>query len=48
MLITSLNYFAGLVNEVAEPQVSEDYWKHLLSKLPKLEGMWLDQTPAGR
>jgi hypothetical protein len=48
MLITSLNYFSALVNEVAETQVSEDYWKHMQSKLPQLERMWLDQTPAGR
>jgi hypothetical protein len=48
MLITSLNYFSNLVDEVAETQVSEDYWEHLQSKLPKLERMWLDQTPAGR
>jgi hypothetical protein len=48
MLITSLNYFSALVHEVAETQVSEDYWKHMQSKLPQLERMWLDQTPAGR
>jgi len=48
MLITSLNYFSALVNEVAETLVSEDYWKHMQSKLPQLERMWLDQTPAGR
>jgi hypothetical protein len=48
MLITSLSYFSHLVEEVVETQVSEDYWKHLQSKLPKIERMWLDQTPAGR
>ena len=48
MLITSLNYFSALVDEVAETLVSEDYWKHMQSKLPQLERMWLDQTPAGR
>ena len=47
MLITSLNYFSALVDEVAETLVSEDYWKHMQSKLPQLERMWLDQTPAG-
>ena len=46
MLITSLNYFSALVDEVAETLVSEDYWKHMQSKLPQLERMWLDQTPA--
>ena len=48
MLITSLNYFSGLVNELAETQVSEDYWKHLPSKLPQMERTWLAHTPAGR
>jgi hypothetical protein len=47
MLIPSLNYFSALVDEVAETLVSEDYWKHMQSKLPQLERMWLDQTPAG-
>ena len=31
MLITSLNYFSNLVNEVTETLVSEDYWKHMQS-----------------
>jgi hypothetical protein len=35
MLITSLNYFSGLVDEVAETQVSEDYWNQRLhAQLP--------------
>ncbi len=40
MLITSLHYFSSLVNEVAEASVSEDYWKHMQSKVAQLEGMW--------
>jgi hypothetical protein len=48
MLITSLNYFSSLVDEVAETPAAEDYWKHLQKKLTQMERMWLDQTPAGR
>jgi hypothetical protein len=44
MRITSLNYFSHLVEEVAESSVSEDYWKHMQSKVAQLEGMWRTQT----
>lgn len=44
MLITSLSYFSHLVEEVAESSVSEDYWKHMQSKVAQLEGMWRTQT----
>jgi hypothetical protein len=47
MLVTSLNYFSALVNEVAETSVGEDYWKHMQNKVNQLERMWLDRTPAG-
>ena len=40
MLITSLNYFSTLVEEVAETSVGEDYWKHMQSKVAQLERMW--------
>jgi hypothetical protein len=43
MLITSLHYFFHLVEEVAESSVSEDYWKHMQSKVAQLEGMWRTQ-----
>jgi hypothetical protein len=36
MLITSLHYFSHLVEEVAESSVSEDYWKHMQSKVAQL------------
>jgi len=48
MLVTSLNYFSALVNEVVETSVGEDYWKHVQTKVTQLERMWLDRTPAGR
>jgi hypothetical protein len=44
MLITSLNYFSDLVNEVAETSVGEDYWKHLQNNVTQLERMWRDQA----
>ncbi len=47
MLVTSLNYFSALVDEVAETSVGEDYWKHMQHKVTQLERMWLERTPAG-
>lgn len=47
MLVTSLNYFSALVNEVAKTSVGEDYWKHMQNKVNQLQRMWLDRTPAG-
>jgi hypothetical protein len=46
MLVTSLNYFSALVNEVAATPAGEDYWKHMRNKVAQLERMWLDRTPA--
>ena len=48
MLVTSLNYFSALVNEVVDETSGEDYWKYLQHKVTQLERMWLDRTPAGR
>ena len=48
MLITSLHYFSRLVNEAAEASVSEDYWKHMQSKVSQLEGMWRTQASANQ
>src|SRR5437016_9282633 len=47
MLVTSLNYFSALVNEVAETSVGEEYWKYIQKKVSQMERMWLDRTPAG-
>jgi hypothetical protein len=33
MLVTSMNYFSALVNEVAETSVGEGYWKHMQHKV---------------
>ena len=48
MLVTSLNYFSALVNEVVAETSGEDYWKYLQHKVTELERMWLDRTPGGR
>jgi hypothetical protein len=46
MLVTSLNYFSGLVEEVPELAVGEDYWKHMQNKVTQLERMWSNRTLA--
>jgi hypothetical protein len=47
MFVTSLNYFSGLVEEVAELSVGEDYWKHVQYKVTRLERMWRELRPPG-
>jgi hypothetical protein len=42
MLITSLNYFAGIVEEVMSESTGEDYWKHIRCKVEQLERMWME------
>jgi hypothetical protein len=42
MLITSLNYFAGLVEDVIIDSTGEDYWKHIQGKVKQLERMWIE------
>jgi hypothetical protein len=42
MLITSLNYFAGIVEEVMSESTGEDYWKHIQVKVKQLERMWVE------
>jgi hypothetical protein len=44
-LVTSLNYFTALVEEVVESSAGEDYWKHTERKVAQLEAMWLGRTP---
>jgi hypothetical protein len=43
-LISSLHYFAALVEEVAGTPVGEDYWKHVEHKAFQLEMMWKGRT----
>jgi hypothetical protein len=49
--ITSLHYFAGLVQEVATLEMSLDYWRYLAARLRKMEAQWRAQAnlaPADR
>jgi len=49
MLITSLHYFTGLVDEVTTTSVAESYWLHVKRKAEQLEGRWIasrDSRPA--
>lgn len=41
--IYSLHYFLPLLEEVAETEVTGDYWEYLRSRLRKLDAAWLDQ-----
>lgn len=42
--ITCLQYFAGIVQEVAKLEISPDYWRHLTARIRKLESQW--RAPA--
>ena len=41
MLITSLHYFTGLVEEVSATSVADSYWLHVQRKAEQLERRWL-------
>jgi len=41
MLITSLHYFTGLVDEVMATQVGDSYWLHVQRKTEQLERRWV-------
>jgi hypothetical protein len=48
--ITSLRYFALIVDEVTQPGVPASYWEYVRRKADQLERQWLRQpatTPAG-
>jgi hypothetical protein len=38
--ITSLQYFAGIVQEVATTEMSLDYWRYLAARIRKMETQW--------
>jgi hypothetical protein len=42
--ITSLQYFAGLVQEVAHLDMSLDYWRYLMMRMRKMESQWRAQA----
>jgi hypothetical protein len=39
-LITSLQYFAGLVPEVASMELNLNYWRYLAARVGKMESQW--------
>jgi hypothetical protein len=46
--ITCLQYFAGIVEEVASLDMSPDYWQYLAARLRKMESQWRAQATFAR
>jgi hypothetical protein len=44
--VTSLRYFALIVDEVTQPDVPAGYWEHVRRKADQLERQWLQSRPA--
>ncbi len=42
--ITCLQYFAGIVQEVATLEMSLDYWRYLAARMRKMENQWRAQA----
>jgi hypothetical protein len=42
--ITCLQYFAGIVQEVATLEMSLDYWRYLTARMRKMESQWRAQA----
>ena len=43
--ITSLQYFADIVEEVSESAIPESYWEPLRTKVTRMEQQWLHAHP---
>jgi hypothetical protein len=41
LAITSLAYFASLIDEVAQPEIPGSYWEHVRRKMEEMERRWL-------
>jgi hypothetical protein len=39
--ITSLAYFASIIDEVAQPQIPASYWEHVRRRMEEMEKRWL-------
>jgi hypothetical protein len=39
--ITSLAYFASLIEEVRQPQITASYWDHVRRRMEEMEKRWL-------
>lgn len=44
--ITSLAYFASLIEEVSQPQIPASYWDHILRRMEEMEKRWLRNQSA--
>lgn len=44
--ITSLAYFASLIDEVAQPQIPASYWDHVRRRMEEMEKRWLQTGSA--
>jgi hypothetical protein len=43
-LVTSLHYFAGLVEEVASMHLNLNYWRYLAARVKKMDVQWRAQA----
>jgi hypothetical protein len=46
--VTSLHYFAGLVEEVAGMDLNLNYWRYLAARVKKMEAQWRAQANFAR
>src|SRR5215469_12734984 len=42
--ITSLAYFASLIEEVSQPQIPASYWDHVRRRMEEMEKRWLQMA----
>ena len=42
--ITSLAYFASLIEEVSQPQIPISYWDHVRRRMEEMETRWLQMA----
>lgn len=46
--ITSLAYFASLIDEVAQPHIPTSYWDHVRRRVEEMEKRWLQTANPGQ
>jgi hypothetical protein len=46
--ISSLAYFASLIEEVREPQIPASYWEHVRRKMEEMEKSWVQAASSPR
>ena len=47
LAITSLAYFASLIDEVTQPEIPASYWEHVRRKMEEMEKRWLQIGRSG-